>query len=117
MQFWHVVGFGALGGLLVELVAFHGRLLALQAKRSQKLGKRGKLPGLRDSLDPLVDTAVALSRIGLGAGAAALLAQQVSGSLAAVLVGSAAPALFRQFGAARSVADAEQQATELEQQP
>ena len=103
-----VILLGACGGLIVQAVTFSANVNAWQAARREALGKRlqGKhssMPKLTFFVDPAADVLVLLTRLGLGAGAGALFHAQVTGATAAVAVGATAPALLRQFGAARTI--------------
>ncbi|NNN32592.1 hypothetical protein HLK59_19930 [Streptomyces sp. S3(2020)] len=98
------ITYGALGGLVVEIVVFYGRIATWQAARHRALSRnrrRDKLPRFDKYVDPPSDALAALTRISLGAGAGWLFAPQLTGALATVAVGASAPALLRQFGSAR----------------
>ncbi|MCD9872313.1 hypothetical protein [Streptomyces guryensis] len=96
--------YGALGGLVVEAVAFYGRIAAWQRARHQALARnRKRLPGFGKYVDAPSDIAVALTRLGLGAGAGIAFHSQLTGPLAALAVGASAPALIAQLGGARTV--------------
>jgi hypothetical protein len=100
------ITYGALGGLVVEVVVFYGRIATWQAARHQALTsnkRRKQLPRLDKYVDPASDALAALTRVSLGAGAGLLFAPQLTGALATVAVGASAPALLRQFGSARSL--------------
>lgn len=94
---------GAVGGAVVEWVAFLADLNAFRQARKDARGRRRKLPSWRQYFDPWPDVAAGLTRMALGAVGGGLLHSQVTTALAAVAVGAAAPALFGQFGAARSM--------------
>lgn len=100
------ITYGALGGLVVEVVVFYGRIATWQAARHRALTsnkRRKQLPRLNKYVDPASDALAALTRVSLGAGAGLLFAPQLTGALATVAVGASAPALLRQFGSARSL--------------
>jgi hypothetical protein len=75
------------------------------ARLRARATKRRKLPALTSYIDPLADLLVLITRMGLGALAGALFHAQVIGATAAIAVGASAPALLRQVGAARDLAD------------
>lgn len=104
MDWQTAVLLGAAGGLIVELVSRSGDLITWQQDRRVAMAKGKPLAGLRAYIDPLPDVLVAFTRLGLGAVAGALLHTQVTGALAAVAVGAAAPALLRQIGTTKFVA-------------
>ncbi|MGW3287480.1 hypothetical protein ACWDR3_22870 [Streptomyces sp. NPDC001002] len=106
MEWSTSIAYGALGGLVVEIVVFYGRIATWQAARHRALARnrrREQLPRLKKYVDPASDTLAALTRVALGAGAGWLFAPQLTGALATVAVGASAPALLRQFGSARSL--------------
>jgi hypothetical protein len=106
MEWSMSITYGALGGLVVEIVVFYGRIAAWQTARHRALARnkrRKQLPRLGKYVDPASDTLAALTRVSLGAGAGWLFAPQLTGALATVAVGASAPALLRQFGSARSL--------------
>ncbi|WP_406126912.1 hypothetical protein [Streptomyces sp. NBC_00989] len=99
--------YGALGGLVVEAVAFHRRIAVWQEARHQARAKsRKKLPGLGKFIDAPADITVAITRLALGAGGGAAFHSQVTGALAALAVGASAPALISQLGDARNIQEA-----------
>jgi hypothetical protein len=91
------VGYGAVGGAVVEAINFFGLMTALQQDRNEALRQRGQLPKLREQVDVFVGVVVALSRLGLGALAGFVFHEQISGPYAAVVVGAAAPAILKQL--------------------
>ncbi|MFE3852777.1 hypothetical protein ACFXPN_16755 [Streptomyces griseorubiginosus] len=100
---------GALGGCVIEAIAFYGNVSAWQAERRELLaGPREDrpLPTLRARIDIPADSLVFLTRLALGALAGALFHSQVIGMTAAVAVGASAPGLLRQLGATRLVQEA-----------
>lgn len=98
LSWYAAVGYGAIGGLIVEAVAFWGRLSVWQQARHQALAANEPKPSLREFVDPGADIAVALTRALLGCAMGALLQDQVTGAYAAVAVGAAAPGLLTQLG-------------------
>ncbi|WP_054812533.1 hypothetical protein [Nocardia arizonensis] len=104
---------GAAGGLVVEAVAFLSNLTEYrQARMEARATRENVLPHWNRFFDPLADSAAAGTRLLLGAVAAGLFHGQVTTLMAAVAVGAAAPALFGQIGAAKSV----REVTELTEQ-
>ena len=103
---WFVaMGAGAGGGAIVEGVALWGKLNAWREDRQQvRVSGKGEPPGLLDYIDVYPDTMVALTRVVIGAVAGVLLRDQLTGWIAAVVVGASGPALLRRFGTARSPA-------------
>ncbi|WP_433358904.1 hypothetical protein [Streptosporangium sp. CA-115845] len=103
---WFVaMGAGAGGGAIVEGVALWGKLNAWREDRQQvRASGEGDPPGLLDYIDVFPDTLVALTRVVIGAVAGVLLRDQLTGWMAAVVVGASGPALLRRFGTARSPA-------------
>ncbi|MXM61924.1 hypothetical protein GR925_00260 [Streptomyces sp. HUCO-GS316] len=100
------ITYGALGGLVVEIVVFYGRIAAWQAARHRALSRnrrRTQLPRLDKYIDPPSDALAALTRVSLGAGAGWIFSPQLTGALATVAVGASAPALLRQLGSARTL--------------
>ncbi|WP_051833427.1 hypothetical protein [Streptomyces sp. NRRL S-646] len=100
------ITYGALGGLVVEIVVFYGRIAAWQTARHRALAKnrrRDRLPRLDKYIDPPSDALAALTRLSLGAGAGWIFHPQLTGALATVAVGASAPALLRQLGSARTL--------------
>jgi len=104
MQLLTVVGLGACGGAVVQIVAFCGRLQAWQSARLHaRSAEHSPLPRLTSYIDPLADILVLFTRLGLGGLAAGVFHAQISGATAAVAVGAAAPALLRQLVTARDL--------------
>ncbi|MEV0237484.1 hypothetical protein [Nonomuraea sp. NPDC050786] len=101
---WFVaMGAGAGGGAIVEGVVLWGKLNAWREDRQQvRATGKGDPPGLLDYIDVYPDTLVALTRVVIGAVAGVLLSDQLTGWMAAVVVGASGPALLRRFGTARS---------------
>ncbi|MFI9810426.1 hypothetical protein ACIHEJ_40210 [Streptomyces sp. NPDC052301] len=106
MQETMSIAYGAVGGLVVEVVVFYGRVAAWQAARHRALEgnrRRKQLPRLDKFVDPPSDAMAALTRLSLGAGAGWIFSPQLTGALATVAVGASAPALLRQLGNARTL--------------
>ncbi|MFF4199695.1 hypothetical protein ACFYZ8_03050 [Streptomyces sp. NPDC001668] len=103
---------GALGGCVIEAIAFYGNVSAWQAERRELLAQpqEGRpLPTLRARIDIPADSLVFLTRLALGAIAGALFHSQIIGMTAAVAVGASAPGLLRQLGTTRPVQEAVQE--------
>jgi hypothetical protein len=92
---------GMAGGGIVEVVAVWGNLAAWQKDRHAARRRGRRLPPVTRYVDPAADTLVALTRLALGAAAAAILHPQISGALTAIAVGASGPALLAQLGASR----------------
>lgn len=105
MDWLTITGLGACGGAVVQAVTLSNDVHAWQSARRDALA-RGKslLPKLAESIDPRSEALVALTRLVMGALAGFVFHSQVTGTYAAIAVGAAAPALLKQFGAARSLA-------------
>ncbi|MFF4909798.1 hypothetical protein ACFY2T_33630 [Streptomyces sp. NPDC001260] len=100
------ITYGALGGLVVEIVVLYGRIAAWQTARHRALARNRRpqrLPRLDKYIDPPSDVLAAVTRLGLGGMAGWIFSPQLTGSLATVAVGATAPALLRQLGSARTV--------------
>jgi hypothetical protein len=101
-----VTALGAVGGALVEVVNLYGRMTGWQsARHAARARGESDLPGLSSYIDVPADSLVALTRLLLGAAAGLVFHTQVSGAAAAVAVGACAPALLRQVGSSRSIAE------------
>ncbi|WP_406126909.1 hypothetical protein OHQ89_34530 [Streptomyces canus] len=103
---------GALGGCVIEAIAFYGNVAAWQAERRELLARPQEdspLPTLRARIDIPADSLVFLTRLALGAIAGALFHSQIIGMTAAVAVGASAPGLLRQLGTTRPVQEAVQE--------
>lgn len=98
LSWYAAVGYGAVGGLIVEAVMFWGRLRAWQEARHLALASNGARPTLREFIDPWPDLAVATTRALLGCVVGFVLHGELTGAYAAVAVGASAPALLTQFG-------------------
>ncbi|WP_316756425.1 hypothetical protein [Streptomyces herbicida] len=99
------VAYGALDGLVVEIVVFYGRIAAWQTARHgapARNEQREQLPRLDKYVDPPSDVLTALTRLSLGAGGGWIFSPQLTGALATVAVGASAPALLRRLGSART---------------
>ena len=103
MNWLIVIGLGAAGGAVVSVVAFAADVFSWQQARRAAHLKRAELPTLRKHVDPWPDFVVLLTRLALGAIAAAVFRSQVTTPLAAFAVGASAPALLTQLGNARMV--------------
>ncbi|MER5449538.1 hypothetical protein ABT065_28530 [Streptomyces sp. NPDC002764] len=106
MEWTTSITYGALGGLVVEIVVLYGRIAAWQTARHRALAgnkRRKQLPRLDKYVDPPSDALAAVTRLGLGAVAGWIFSPQLTGALATVAVGATAPALLRQLGSARTV--------------
>lgn len=97
---------GAAGGLVVELVALLTNLNEYrQARKKARASRKAVLPHWNRYIDPKPDSAVAATRLVLGAIAGAFFHGQVTTMLAAVAVGAAAPTLLGQIGSARTMGE------------
>lgn len=106
MEWTMSIAYGALGGLVVEILVFYRRIATWQAARHHALARnkrRKQLPRFGKYVDPPSDALAALTRLSLGAGAGWIFSPQLTGALATVAVGASAPALLRQLGTARSL--------------
>ena len=106
MEWTGSITYGALGGFVVEIVVFYGRIAAWQTARHSALARhkqREQLPRLDKYVDPPSDVLAAFTRLSLGAGAGLIFSPQLTGALATVAVGASAPALLRQLGNARTL--------------
>lgn len=104
-MYWLTAGaLGAVGGLVVEVVSIWGQLAAWQAdRRDYRQKDKHPLPKLTDHyVDLPADTLVAATRLALGAIAGLIFHQQVTGELAAIMVGASAPAVLLQIGTSKS---------------
>lgn len=105
MDLWHATLLGAVGGLLVEVIGMWSYLAAWQADRREYREKdKHPLPKLTDHyLDLQADSLVAATRLGLGAVAGVIFHSQVTGDLAAIMVGASAPAILLQLGHSKAI--------------
>jgi hypothetical protein len=98
------VGYGAVGGFIVELINLWSNLIAWQAARHAARAKaEHPLPDIAKYIDLRADTAVAVTRVILGAAAGLLFHGQVTGATAAIAVGASAPAVLAQLATVRGV--------------
>lgn len=106
------IWWGAAGGCVVALVTFFTDVTDWQSACRQSLRKRTKRPKVGEYVLVGPDAFVLLLRAVFGAFAGWVFHHQVTGDEAAIAVGAAGPALFRQFGLARTVQEALQGAGE-----
>jgi hypothetical protein len=104
MDWLTVTILGACGGAIVQVVALSADIQTWHHARRLALTSREQKPALIAYVDLPAEALVFLTRLALGALAGLLFHNQVSGTTAAIAVGASAPALLRQFGAARSAA-------------
>ena len=124
MNWVTVVCLSAAGGAIVSVVAFCGDVFAWQqirraahVKKRAARSKRTQDPlTLREYVDPWPEFAVMITRVALGVIAGALFRSQETTALAAVAVGSSAPALLAQLGAAKPGRDSEDATEAAEEQ-
>jgi hypothetical protein len=100
LSLFAAVGYGAAGGLIVEVVDRYRRLQAWQRARHAAMADGKQLPAFTRFIDPTSDLAVALTRALLGGVAGLLLHSEVAGTYAALTVGASAPALLTALGRA-----------------
>jgi hypothetical protein len=103
MEWLTASALGACGGVLVQVIDLWTDLDAWHKSRREAI-RRGdpSLPKLTAFIDPQADILVAVTRLILGALAGLIFHTQVTGAVAAIAVGAAAPALLRQFGTQRA---------------
>lgn len=101
---------GAVGGLIVELLPAREYIVAWGKARHNARAKDKPLPKLTRYIDPAADVLALLTRTMLGALAGWLFRHQVTGELAAVMIGASAPAILLQLGNAKSLGAALQHA-------
>ncbi|WP_194899156.1 hypothetical protein [Catenulispora pinisilvae] len=106
MEWLLAMGYGAIGGAVVEVVVSSDRVLAWNAARHQARTQNqsqpaGPGPKLTAYIDPVSDVVAGLTRVLLGAVAGLLFHSQVTGAYAAIVVGCSAPTVLRQLGTAR----------------
>lgn len=100
---------GAAGGALVQAIALYACVGNWQQARRLVRNQDGAvLPPFSKYIDVPADTAVAVTRLVLGAAAGSIFHGQILGIAAAVAVGASAPAVLQQLGAIRSIRDAVQ---------
>lgn len=102
MLTWYTAtGYGALGGLVVELIAVWQQLRGWQDSRRNAIADGVSPPGLIGRfIDPIADGSVAVTRVLLGCGAGFIFHTELTGVYAAIAVGASAPALLAQLGRA-----------------
>lgn len=109
MDWVSAVLLGAAGGALVQAIAFYTYVSNWQEARRQSRERQDpELPPLSKFVDVPADTAVAITRLVLGATAGLVFHGQIVGVAAAVAVGASAPAVLQQLGAVRVLRDAVQ---------
>ena len=102
MDWLVAVAFGAVGGLIVELINVWSNLISWQnARHGARAASEYPLPSINRYIDVSADTAVALTRVALGAGAGWIFHNQVTGTTAAIAVGASAPAVLAQLSTVR----------------
>jgi len=100
---------GGAGGALIEAVAFFNRLGEWRAARLTPTGnKRRNPPSFLNFIDLPPVVAIAVARLVLGGAAATAYGTsgQATGTLGALTVGAAAPALLQQLGQIRQIREA-----------
>ncbi|MFE2218076.1 hypothetical protein ACFW93_39940 [Streptomyces canus] len=100
---------GGAGGALIEAVAFFNRLGEWRAARLTPTGnKRRNPPSFLNFIDLPPVMAIAVARLVLGGAAATAYGTsgQATGTLGALTVGAAAPALLQQLGQIRQIREA-----------
>jgi hypothetical protein len=85
------VGYGAVGGLIAEVIVVWRWLDAWRQARRTAITRRKQPPAITRFIDPGPDLAVALTRAALGAVAGLLLRGEITGMYAALTVGASAP--------------------------
>jgi hypothetical protein len=101
MNMWQFALCGALGGVLVEVLALFGCLVKWQASRRTPSGRvKSRPPRFESFVDLPVHLSMLVLRPGLGAAAATLFASsgQITGPYVAVALGFTAPAILSQLG-------------------
>jgi hypothetical protein len=101
LSIYSAIGYGAVGGLIVEALSTWTRLLAWQDARHSALAAHKSVPPFGQYVDPIPDLLVAATRAALGCGAGWLLRDEMTGVYTAVAVGASAPALLAQLGRAK----------------
>ena len=103
MDWLLAMGYGAIGGAIVEAVVSlrPGSGLERRTASGARAAARRPVPALTAYVDPLSDVAAGMTRILLGAVAGLLFHSEVTGAYAAIAVGCSAPAVLRQLGSAR----------------
>ena len=99
LTWYEALGYGALGGLIVELISLWQQLQGWQEGRKAAMLTGELAPNLVGRfIDPVADGAVAVTRVLLGCGAGFILNAELTGAYAAVAVGASAPALLAHLG-------------------
>jgi hypothetical protein len=109
MHWWQFVLLGAGGGALVEILVIFRWFATWQSARRTPTGRvKSQPPELRKYVDVPVHLWMAVARMTLGAGAAALfgMTDQINGVYGAVALGFAAPSMLAQLGSIPKVAAA-----------
>lgn len=104
MDALEAVALGIAGGGIVETINIWSNLNAWQQNRREARHRGRELPGWILYFDPGPDIAVAVTRLLLGGLSGLIFHAQVTGQMAAIAVGAAAPALLRQVGTSRESA-------------
>ena len=100
------IGYGAIGGLITELIVMLRWIEAWRQASHVAMARRRRRPAITRYIDPVTDSAVALTRAGLGALVGWLLHDELTGVYAAVTVGACAPAVIAALGKAVTPAGA-----------
>jgi hypothetical protein len=111
MTWWEYAALGAAGGALVEVLAVFKWITSWQAGRRNKDGTlKAKRADWREYVDVPMHVWLFVLRVPLGALASALLGNtgQITGAIAALGCGIAAPVLLAQLGSIPQVANAVQ---------
>lgn len=97
------LGYGAAGGLVIEVVVTWGRLHSWQQARYAATEADKPRPPVTKFIELTPGIAVGITRAFLGCAAAALLRAELSGVYAALTVGASAPAVLASLGRVVSV--------------
>jgi hypothetical protein len=109
MDWVTAVWLGGAGGALVQVIALYVYVGSWHEARKECRDRRdAELPPLSRFVDFPADTAVAVTRLVLGAAAGVIFHGQIVGVAAAVAVGASAPAVLQQLGQVRGVREAVQ---------
>lgn len=90
--------FGAIGGLVVSLVAFFNDTWAWHEDRRRCLRRGVRTPRLAVFIDFKADPLVLVTRMAAGALTGYLVHNEVTGAMAVIAAGASAPAILSQFG-------------------
>jgi hypothetical protein len=90
--------YGAAGALAIQIVTFYGHIINWQSARHQAIALGKQPPSLHQYVDILADSLAMVTRVVLGAMTVVLLNEQITGAVAAMLLGAAAPAILTQLG-------------------